>query len=179
GRFRPSMAPEIAAVPGVERVQMMRNGRTTFRQKPAMILALEMSSIAETVHRPPVAGDAVQMYRQAASGDGVIVSDSFAQLQHLRLGDPVEIAAPYGVLSLPIVGVIIDYTDQQGTILMDRSVVIKYWRDESVNMFRIYLKPDAAALTVRQQIAEMSAHQRHVFVLTNRELKSYITRVLV
>ena len=42
-RFPGGMAAEIAAVPGVERVQTVRNGRTTFRGKPAMVVAIEMA----------------------------------------------------------------------------------------------------------------------------------------
>ena len=52
-----------------------------------------------------------------------MVSDNLAQLQHLKLGEMLEIPAPYGVIRLPIVGIVVDYSDQQGTILMDRTRV--------------------------------------------------------
>jgi putative ABC transport system permease protein len=176
-RFPPEMAPEIAAVPGVERVQLLRNGRITFRNSPAMVLAMEMSSIAQTVRRQPVAGNAEEMYRKASAGEGVLASDNFAQLQHLTLGDVIEIVAPYGTIRLPIVGIIVDYTDQQGTILMDRSLYMKYWHDDSVNMFRVYVKGDAVVGDVRQRILDRYANRRQVFVLTNNDLKSYIVKV--
>ncbi len=63
------------------------------------------------------------MYRLAAAGQGLIVSDNLAQLQHLALGEMLDVAAPYGTIHLPIVGIIVDYSDQQGTILMDRALV--------------------------------------------------------
>jgi putative ABC transport system permease protein len=56
-------------------------------------------------------------------------------------------------------------------------VFIKYWHDDSVNMFRVYTKPDIAVADVRQRIVERYAGQRQVFVLTNGELKSYIMNV--
>ena len=143
-----------------------------------MVLALEMSSIAQTVHRPPVAGNAEEMYRKAAAGEGLIVSDNFAVLQRLTLGDVLEVSAPYGLIRLPIVGILIDYSDQQGAIMIDRKLFINYWHDESVNMFRVYTKPGVEILGVRQRILERFTEQRQVFVLTNRELKSYIVRVL-
>ncbi|MEO7189556.1 MAG: FtsX-like permease family protein [Vicinamibacterales bacterium] len=177
-RFPATMASEIAAVPGVDRVQMLRNGRTTFRGAPVMVIALEMSSIAQTIHRRPVAGEAGDMYRRAAAGEGLVLSDNFAELQHLRLGDQVEIAAPYGVIRLPVVGILVDYSDQQGAIMIDRTLFIKYWHDDSVNMFRVYTRPDADALAVRTHLLERFAGQRQVFVLTNAELKTYILGVL-
>jgi putative ABC transport system permease protein len=60
---------------------------------------------------------------------------------------------------------------------MDRSVFVRYWKDDSVNVFRVYLEPGAAMPDVRQRILERYAGERQVFVLTNRELKAYILRI--
>jgi putative ABC transport system permease protein len=125
----------------------------------------------------PLHGDAVEMYRLTAEGRGLMVSDNLAELKHLSLGEVVEIPAPYGVIRLPIVGVVVDYSDQQGTILMDRSVFKAYWHDDTVNLFRVYLRPGAEVPDVRQRIVERFAGERQVFVLTNRELKAYILKI--
>ena len=176
-RFPPSMAAEVAALPGVERVQMVRDARIVFRKTPVMLVAVEVNSIARTAQLPPVAGNPDEMYRKAAAGEGVMVSDNLAQLQHLALGETMEIPAPNGMIRLPIVGIVVDYSDQQGTVLMDRSVFLKYWEDDSVNIFRVYVKPGAPIAEVRQRILEQYAGQRQVFVLTNDELKRYILKV--
>jgi putative ABC transport system permease protein len=176
-RFPPSMAPEVAAIPGVERVQMVRDARIVFRKTPVMVVAVEVNSIAQTARREPVAGDADDMYRRTAAGEGLMVSDNLAQLQRLKLGEMLEVPAPNGLIRLPIVGIVVDYSDQQGTILMDRTLFLKYWNDDSVNVFRIYLKPGAQIAEVRQRIVEQYAGQRQVFVLTNGELKSYILKI--
>jgi putative ABC transport system permease protein len=139
---------------------------------------MEMESIARTVTRDPVAGTAEEMYRRAAAGEGLIVSDNLAELHGLRLGDALEIAAPYGTLALPISGIIVDYTDQLGSILMDRSVFIRYWQDDTVNMFRVYLTPGAAAADVRRRILELYEGRRQVFVLTNEDLRRHVTDVV-
>lgn len=177
-RFPAEMAAEIAAVPGVERVQMVRNGRTTFRNAPTLVIALEMRSIGQTVRQPPVAGNAADMYGRAAAGEGFIVSDNFAQLQNLELGDLLQVSAPYGQLRLPIVGVVVDYSDQQGAIMVDRSLFIKYWRDESVNLFRVYTHAGIDVFDVRRRILEHYEDRRQLFVLTSGELKEYIMGVL-
>ena len=119
-RFPAAMATEIAELPGVERVQMFRNNRITFRDKPAMVAAIEMNSVRETARasRSPERVD--DMYDKAAAGEGLIVSDNFAQLHELDLGRYVEIPAPTGSVRLPIVGIIVDFVDQQGTVFMDR-----------------------------------------------------------
>jgi putative ABC transport system permease protein len=142
-----------------------------------MVVAVDMASVAETARRAPVQGDADDMYRRTAAGAGLMVSDNLAELQGLRLGDTLEVPAPYGVIRLPIAGVIVDYSDQQGTILMDRSLFERYWHDDSVNIFRIYATAGADVAAVRLRILERYAGERQVFVLTNPELKGYILKI--
>jgi putative ABC transport system permease protein len=176
-RFPAAMGPEIAGLAGVERVQLVRDGRITFRKTPVMLVAVDVDSIAQTARLAPVAGDTTEMYRKTAAGEGLMVSDNLAQLQKLRLGDILEVPAPNGVIRLPIVGIVVDYSDQQGTILMDRRLFIKYWSDDSVNVFRVYVTPGADATAVRQRILDRYAGERQVFVLTNTELKAYILKI--
>ena len=175
-RFPASMGPELAAVAGVSRVQMVSDMRIIFRRTPIMAVALEVESVAQTARRTPVAGNQDDMYRLTAEGRGLMVSDNLAQLQRLTLGEMLEIPAPYGVIRLPIVGIIVDYSDQQGTVLMDRTVFAKYWHDDTVNVFRVYLQPGSRVPDVKQRILERFAGRR-IFVLTNGELRAYILKI--
>jgi putative ABC transport system permease protein len=176
-RFPPEMSSELASIPGVTRVQMVRDARIVFRKTPVMIVATDVRNLSETVTRTPVAGTADVMYRETAAGRGLMVSDNLANLQQLKLGEVLEIPAPHGVVRLPIVGIVVDYSDQQGTILMDRTVFQQYWHDDSVNAFRLYLSSVAQPAEVKRQILGRYAGVRQVFVLTNRELKDYILRI--
>jgi putative ABC transport system permease protein len=176
-RFPAAMAKEIASIKGVQRVQMFRNSRIAFRGRPAMAVALEMNSVALTARRKTVAGDPDAMYEQAAKGEGLIISDNLAIFHDLGLGDVVEVAAPYGVITLPIVGIVIDYTDQQGSIFMDRSVFTRFWHDDSVSDFRVYVAPDADASEVGSAIVKRYAGRRQLFVLANAEAREYVLGV--
>ena len=176
-RFPPTMAREMAGIDGVARVQMFRNNRVTFRGSPAMVAAIEMDSVRATAHTRPVAGETDDMYRRAGAGEGLIISDNLAQLRNLHLGETIDIAAPYGMVRLPIVGIIVDYVDQQGTIFMDRQVFLNYWHDDSVSDFRVFLTPQASNGVVRQRIIDLYSGKRHVFVLTNDESRRYVLQV--
>src|SRR5207237_1039891 len=92
-------------------------------------------------------------------------------------GEMLELPAPNGVIHLPIVGIVVDYSDQQGTILMDRKVFLKYWNDDTVNIFRIYVQSGVPVPDVRERILAAYAGQRQVFLMTNGELKAYILKV--
>jgi putative ABC transport system permease protein len=168
------MEAELRGMTGISRVQAVRNARVVFRDTPVMIVATDIASIAETVPVDPVSGDADTMYAQTAAGSGLMISDNFAELQRLTVGDVLEIPAPHGVIRLPVAGVVLDYSDQQGTILMDRSLFERYWRDDSVNLFRLYLAPGAQVSAVKERILERYQGERQVFVLTNGEVRTYI-----
>ena len=176
-RFPAQMAGDLAAIPGVGRVQMFRNTRATFHGKPVMVAAIEMDSVRHTLRQQPVAGNRDEMFTAAAAGRGVIVSDNLAQLYGLRLNDAVELAAPGGLVKLPIVGVLPDYTDQQGTIFLDRHVFVRYWLDDAVSDFRVFVSTGADPAEVRQRILSQLSGTRHVFVLTNTEARDYVLRV--
>jgi putative ABC transport system permease protein len=176
-RFPPEMEGELRATPGIARVQAVRNTRVVYRKTPVMIVATDIGSVAETTHVDPVAGDVDTMYARTADGSGLMVSDMLAELQQLRVGDILELPAPQGILKLPIVGIVVDYSDQQGAILMDRKLFIRYWRDDTVNVFRVYLAPGAQVPEVKQRILERYQGERQVFVLTNPELRAYIIRI--
>jgi putative ABC transport system permease protein len=176
-RFPAGMGPELRSIAGVQRVQLIRNSRVTFRQSPVQVAAFETDNIAQTARLPPVEGRPDEMYRKTAAGEGLIVSDNLAQLERLALGDVLEIPAPYGVIRLPIVGVISDYSDQRGSIFIDRQIFIRYWHDDSVNAFRVYVAPGHNVPDVRQRILDRYAGRRQLFVMTNTELKSYILKV--
>jgi putative ABC transport system permease protein len=176
-RFPPSVGEELRAVPGVGEVQFVRLARILFRNRPIMLTAVDVSGLYRRARFPAVEGDTTRMFRQTAAGEGVMVADNLAILEHLRLGDMIEIPSPSGVLRLPVAGIVIDYSDQQGDFLIDRSVYQRYWNDDSVNIFRVYLARGANSAEVERAIqARVGSHTR-LFVLTNRDVRGFITRL--
>src|SRR5215472_3811968 len=176
-RFPASMEAQLRAVSGIAEVQGVRNGRIQIRGVPVLFVAVDVEALAKRAKVLPVAGDPKKMYSLTASGKGLLVSDNFALLRGYKLGDTVDIASPTGVVQLPIVGIVTDYSDQQGTILMDRSVYVRYWNDDTLNVFRVYLAPGAVEADVKRRILERFANERRLFVLTNQDLRRYILRL--
>jgi len=141
------------------------------------VVAVDVDGIARRTMLPPVEGNSVEMYRIASVGKGLIASENFARLHGARMGEILEIPAPEGVLRLPVVGIVRDFSDQQGSLLVERSVFIQYWHDDSVNLFRIYVKPGANVADVRQRILDAYGTRQRLFVLTNADLRNYVTRL--
>jgi len=173
-RFPAALGDQLAAVDGVDLVQRVRSHRIFYKGTPVMLVAVEARSLAERARRPPVEGPR-EMYELAAEGKGVILSDNFARLRNLHYGDVMELATPSGAQKMPVVGLVVDWSDQQGSILMDRASYIRWWGDDTVNVFRLYVTPGVDPMAVRQQIVDRFAGTQRLFVLTNREVKSWIS----
>ncbi|MEP6960469.1 MAG: FtsX-like permease family protein, partial [Acidobacteriota bacterium] len=121
--------------------------------------------------------DSVNMYRLVAEGKGVIASENFARLHGAVLGETLEIAGTAGVVHIPIVGIVRDFSDQQGSIIMDWSVYTANWHDDTVNVFRVYLKPGVDEAAVRQTILNTQGSRQRLFVLTNKEVRAFAIRI--
>jgi putative ABC transport system permease protein len=173
-RFPESMGTTLRAMKDVEELQMVRTQRIQYRGGPVMVVAVEAASMGDRARRPPVEGPD-DMYDQAARGNGVILSDHFAGLYGLHYRDTIELATPTGVHRLPIVGIVIDWSDQQGVVLIDRRTYKQYFLDDTVNVFRVYVRKGAPVTEVRQRIIERFAGTTRVFVLTNKDVRSWIT----
>src|SRR4029450_13598177 len=158
------MTDELQTMSGVRRVQAVRNARVVFRGTPVMLLALDLLSIEELTPVRVTAGGR-DMFRVAAAGAGVLVSDSLAQLHRLKQGDILDVPVPGEVVPLPIVGILVDYSDQQGVIFIDRSLFQRYWQDDSVNFYRVYLADGADVGDEKRRILERFPGERRVLRL--------------
>ena len=172
--FPGEMRGELERLPGVDEVQPVRTARVQFRGKPVMVIAIELQNMARRVHRIVAAGDPNEMNRLAAEEKGVIVAQNLANLENLRLGDMVEIPTPTGPLRLPVVGVVRDYSNQLGSIFLERKTYVRYFQDDTVDIFRVYLKRGVSAADVRARIVERVGKQRRLFVLLNRDVRNYV-----
>jgi putative ABC transport system permease protein len=167
----------LKPIPGVDTIQRVRSVKIVIRDTPVMLVAADFESILTHAHLPVIAGDESTMWQAAAKGKGVIASDNFAILRKYRLGDTVELPSPDGLLKLPIVGIVTDYSDQQGSILMDRQVYVSHWHDDGVNIFRLYLTKGATDVEVRKRIQEAVGARTRLFVFTNQDLRRYVLRL--
>ena len=177
-RFPKALGQSITAIPGVEDVQHVRSLRVNVGGSPVMMIAIDAASFERRSSRAVVAEAPGGMYALAKTGRGLIVSENFARLQHKQVGDRVEIPTPDGLLTIPISGIISDWSDQQGAMFLDRAVYEQYWKDDTVNVFRVYVTPGTDPQTVRQRLLErLSPDHPRLLVLTNAEVRSWVLKL--
>jgi putative ABC transport system permease protein len=171
--FPGDLGPVIEGVEGVDQVQVVRTARVMYQQRPVMIIAIEVAKVATKVRRVPLAGDLDEMNRLTAEGKGMIVSDGFSSLWNVKMGDIVDLPTPSGLLRLPVVGIIRDYSDLQGSAFIDREVYRKWWNDDTVNIARVYVKKGQDTAAVRERVTKAFEGRWRLLVLTNREVREW------
>jgi putative ABC transport system permease protein len=167
----------VEDIPGVDSVQLVRNARIMYRDVPVMMVAVETSKLASKVRPQVIAGNIDEMYRAAAEGRGLIVSDAFQANHGAELGSIVELPTPAGVLALPVAGVIRDFTDLQGAVFIDRKLYVERWNDPTANVARVYVKDGESPPAVRQRIQSALAGGKRLIILSNQEIRAYVLRL--
>lgn len=176
-RFPPSIGEGLLQMREVDDVQFVRTARVQVDGRPVMLVSAGILSLEKHAKLPPVEGDPNTMYKVAAAGRGLFASQNLVLIRGYKLGQTIEIPTPTGPLRLPLVGVIDDYSDQLGSILIDRSVYTSYWKDDTVNIYRVYLKKGVDVERAKDEILRRYGKERQLFVMTNSQLKAYILRL--
>jgi len=169
-RFPAAIGEELRMLEGVARVQDVTMSRINFRGKEIGMVSVEMDPVG-SARRKIVAGNELEMYRLAKAGQGLLAAENLAGQNHLRLGEVVEIPAPAGILRLPIVGIVEDFSHQKGAFMIDRELFKHWWKDDSVGVFHIYLKPGVAVEQARRRILDRFGNRTKLFVITQEELR--------
>jgi len=173
-RFPSAMERDLAAIEGLAVVQPVRTARVSVRNSQPILFAVDIPRLTRQARRRAIPVDTERIHQQAAQGRGVIVSDNFAARERLRVGDTLDLPAPGGVLSLPVLGIYKDFTDPQGTIVIDRFLYRSRWHDDTVNLFRLYIGPGASAEAVRAQVVARLGSNRSLFVFSSADLRRHV-----
>lgn len=108
--------------------------------------------------------------REERDAGWVLVSENLARRRHLAPGDAIPVDSPSGRLTWRVAGVIVDYTSDQGSVVVDRRLFIEHFGDARIDSFHVYLKPGADLETVRRAITAALSPRFDIFVLSNAEL---------
>jgi putative ABC transport system permease protein len=109
--------------------------------------------------------------------DEVIASESFAIRYNKHVGDTISIPTSQGTKPFRLVGVYYDYSSDRGILVMSRATLARYFGEQSPTSLSIYLRPDADADTVREQLLDSFGDRYRVFIFTNSALRNEVLRI--
>jgi putative ABC transport system permease protein len=96
----------------------------------------------------------------------------------VRRGDRIELATPLGTYPFEVKGVYYDYSNDRGTIVLDRDVYGRLFRDDTASTLAIYLRPGSNSDEVKAQLDRRLGEHGYQFLITpNAALQRAVLRV--
>jgi putative ABC transport system permease protein len=172
--FSEDLGWRIAALPIVKRVENVRFTFVPYRDDQVALVAIEMDGWLARVTDPIDEGDEKKVRELLPCGEGVIISRNFAVRWGVGLGDRLQLETPTGRFDRPIIGLLEDYSSEKGTMLMDRALYKKFWRDSGVDYVDVNLKPGVDRAVAKREVERLITGEQRAFVYTNQEYKKWI-----
>ena len=170
--------PGLKAVPGVKIVDLYRLIRSNYHGKPILVESFSARDSASVRNLPMAAGNGKIALREMGEGKGVIISESFQSKFGKGANDTVELSTPSGLIAFRVLGVYVDYSSDAGSVLMDRALYKKYWKDDLVDAFDLWLERGADQQAVIQKIKDDYGEPYQLFISTHRELRNAVVRIM-
>ena len=145
-----NLRDKLLSLPEVETAVGVRFHILDFRERIIFMLAIDTDSFAADSTRSIARN--LGRYPRLRDGGTALVSENFAALYGVHPGDHITIRGRDGLLTLEVLGTMVDYTWNRGTILVDRAWFSKVFGDDLVDIWDVYLRPGADAAAVCQQI---------------------------
>jgi putative ABC transport system permease protein len=176
--LRENLVPELRKIAGIKIIDLYRLIRSTYRQKPILIESFSARDSAAVRNLPMLNGDGRRALQEMAEGKGVIVSESFQSKFGKGMNDRVELMTPSGLIGFDIIGVYIDYSSDAGSVLLDRSLYKKYWQDDLIDAFDLWLEPGTSEAAIAETIKARYGEPYQLFISTHRQLKEAVVRIM-
>ena len=176
--LREDLVPELKQIPGISVIDLYRLIRSSYQGKPILIESFSARDSARVRSLPMADGDGSRALREMGEGQGVIISESFQSKFGTKTGERVELVTPAGNISFRVLGVYIDYSSDSGSVLLDRALYKKYWRDEMLDAFDLWLEPGADQRQIIETIKTRHGERYQLFISTHNELRDAVVKIM-
>ncbi len=162
-----ALGDELQKLPGVsniDRVRIFPHDALGLR----LFLVSMLSDVYQLRGKPDVLEGVLPTRAQYLTH--VTISENLSRRRNLHPGDHFQMTTPTGVQDYVIAAVIIDYTSDQGSVIMDRAMFAKHFGDDRVDSFHVYVNDPTQIEAVRKVITEQFGKKYDLYVLSNGEL---------
>ena len=122
-------------------------------------------------------GDARPLARAARERGEVLVSEPYARRFGAWRGSEVALPTPAGLQRFRVAGVYRDYSNDRGTVVMDRTLSLSLFPDRRVTSLAVLAKPGVDAADLRRRLLSAAQGRYALSISTNRELRREVLRI--
>jgi putative ABC transport system permease protein len=172
-----SIGKLLESLPEVRKAVPVRFQRVAFRDKMVALVALDAVKIYDPEHlQRPTPG--MELFPRLCEPGTALISDNFAVLHHVHVGDHIAVRGPRRPVELTVIGTLVDYTWNRGTVFVDRSQYVSEFDDAGVDVFDVFLQPDRSPDEVKTAIDRRWGAPESLVVLTRDALRNEIRRMI-
>ncbi|MBI3543626.1 MAG: FtsX-like permease family protein [Deltaproteobacteria bacterium] len=108
----------------------------------------------------------------------ILVSQNFVVHYKKKTGDSMELMTPSGAKQFRIVGVINDYANPNGTLVVARSTYRSFFNDPLVSGIAVKLKKGADPVEVRKQLDIALSKKHKLTIMLNSDIKTQVGQII-
>jgi putative ABC transport system permease protein len=167
----------LPSLPGVKAVDSFRAVEIEYRDQPALIAAVDGQVFLHMKTIRFTTGNSRKILQSFASGQSILVTESFSLRHQVNPGDRIQLNTPTGEQHFLVSGVFYDYSTDWGMILVEKKLFQSLWNDETLHSAGIYLEEGASLEAFKNFFREKYSKSYQVFVISHRELRNEILKV--
>jgi putative ABC transport system permease protein len=174
-----ALGAKIEQLPEVEAALPLRSRKLSYRDTQVVLTAFEAGRTYDLAHRRGLRGGERDLfYALSQQQNTALVSENFAALYRVKVGDLLVLASRQGEAQLRVLGKIDDYFWPRGTIFVNRPDYKRLWGDHEVDGFDTYVRPGAAVPAVQERINRKYGAEHGLLFQTRGELQQYLDNVI-
>jgi putative ABC transport system permease protein len=173
GDLPPDVVGLIQGIDGVDAVDPFRARDVTDPEgRPYTLAAGDFRILARAGGLPFVDGRDPRGTAESARARGeVLVSEPFARRFSAAEGSVVSLPTPAGPRPFRVAGVYRDYSNDRGTVVMDRALYLSLFGDPRVTSLAVLARPGVEPAELRRRILGAAEGRYALTITTNRELR--------
>jgi putative ABC transport system permease protein len=160
--------------PLVQSVDTLHEKRIPFRGEEVFLAVIRGRMRGELEF---TGGDSERKAQLLRSPGHVAVSESFARRHKAAEGDTIELAAPSGPQTFRIAGIYLDYTRDQGVILMDRDNYLAHWPAVGAHSSGVHLHDPNKAEILGAELRKKFGKDTEYAIYSNASLRQRIFEI--
>ncbi len=178
GRIPEEALDAIRAVPGVDEVDPFLAFSATKDGAPYTIGSGLFSFIAKHGNLPLVDGrNPKRVFADALARGDAMVSEPFSEKFHVTTGDAVDLPGPGGPVRVRVAGVYTDYSNDRGTITLDRARFQRIWPLKGAVSAAVTLRPGVSPEEGARRVEQALRGRFALRVRTNATLRRLVLRI--
>jgi len=176
GDLPADILPFLRSIDGVEAVDPFRaRDATDAAGRPFTLASGDFGVLARVGGLPFLDGaDPRRVALTARARAEALVSEPYARRFGAQAGGTVTVPTPRGPRTFRVAGVYRDYSNDRGTVILDRALYLSLFADSRVTSVAVLARPGVDANALRRRIQALSSGRYALAISTNRELRRQV-----